>query len=307
MTAPSPTQLDVAFRAERGTLFRTCYRMTGSVAEAEDVVQETFTRALERPPADGSRPWGPWLMHVAMNLARDKLRARKRRPYTGVWLPAALELTEDTHERRHGEAAYGELESVTFAFLLAVEALTPSQRAVLLLRDVLDYSVEETVGVLGMTESNVKVTHHRARKRMAEYDRTRITLDDAQIARSRAALAAFMYALRDGDVPTMERLLATDARTFTDGGGVFFAALRVVRGRDRVIRFNMGVVEKAASRAFRLAVINGLPGVVMTRNSDDPRIAKEVVASASLDRDGRISALHYVLAPEKIAHIAFPT
>ena len=299
--------LDVAFRAERGTLFRTCYRMTGSVAEAEDVVQETFTRALERPPADGSRPWGPWLMHVAMNLARDKLRARKRRPYTGVWLPAALELTEDTHEHRHGEAQYGELESVTFAFLLAVEALTPSQRAVLLLRDVLDYSVEETVGVLGMTESNVKVTHHRARKRMAEYDRTRITLDDAQIARSGAALAAFMYALRDGDVPTMERLLATDARTFTDGGGVFFAALRVVRGRDRVIRFNMGVVEKAASRAFRLAVINGLPGVVMTRNSDDPRIAKEVVASASLDRDGRISALHYVLAPEKIAHIAFPT
>lgn len=299
--------LDAAFRAERTTLFRTSYRMTGSVAEAEDVVQETFARALERPPADASRPWGPWLMHVAMNLARDKLRARRRRAYVGMWLPAALELTDDARERRNGEAAYGEIESITVAFLVAVEALTPSQRAVMILRDVLDYSVEEAARVLSMTESNVKVTHHRARKRMEAYDAVRVPVDDDLVARSGAALAQFMYALLERDVATMERLLADDARTITDGGGEFHAAMRVVRGRDNVIKFNVGVLRKGESGPYRLANINGLPGLVATRITDDPKIARHVVIALSLDRDGRIACIHSMLARPKVAHIAFPT
>lgn len=299
--------LDAAFRGERGTLFRTAYRMTGSVAEAEDVVQETFTRALERPPADATRPWGPWLMQVAMNLSRDKLRARKRRKYAGVWLPAALELTDDPRERRHGEAIYGEIESVTVAFLLAIEALTPSQRAVLILRDVLDYTVEETARVLELTETNVKVTHHRARKRMEAYDTSRVPLDDELVAKSGARLAEFMMALLVNDIPTMERLLAADARTITDGGGVFHSAMRVVKGRENVIKFNMGVLRKSAPGPYRVANINGLPGVVLIRISDDPKIARNIVVSISLNREGLIAAMTSVLAPEKVAHIDFPT
>lgn len=305
--AATMNPLDEAFKRERATLFRTSYRMTGSVAEAEDVVQETFARAIERPPADASRPWGPWLMQVAMNLSRDKLRARKRRAYVGVWLPAALELTEDTDDRRTGEAMYGEMESVTVAFLLAMEALTPSQRSVLLLRDVLDYSVEETANVLEMTETNVKVTHHRARRRMEEYDKDRVPVDDALRARCGGRLGEFMAALLSDDVPTMERLLAADARTITDGGGVFHSAMRVIEGRTNVIKFNVGVLRKSTPGPFRLANINGLPGLVVVRHTDDPKIAKRVVVSIALDREGKISAITAVLAPDKLAHIEFPT
>lgn len=306
-TNASQSVLDAAFRRERDVLFRTSYRMTGSVAEAEDVVQETFARALERPPADTGRPWGPWLMHVAMNLARDKLRARKRRAYPGVWLPAVLELPEDAREQRTGEARYGELESVTMAFLLAIEALSPAQRSVLILREVLDYSIEETATVLGMSETNVKVTLHRARKRMEAYDTTRVPLDDELLARSRAALAEFLYALMAGDVPTMERLLATDAKTYTDGGGVFHSAMRVILGRDNVIRFNVGVLRKSEAGPYRVTMINGMPGVVVVRTTDDPKVARNVVVTIALDAEGKISAIHSVLAPDKIAHVPLPT
>ena len=139
-------------------------------------------RALERPPARTDEPWRPWLVRVAMNLARDLLRRRRRSPYRGTWLPSPIETGADDAPPAYEipaesgsptEGRYELLESVSFAFLLALEALTPSQRAVLLLRDVFDYSVRETADALGMSEANVKVTHHRARRAMAAYDRDR--------------------------------------------------------------------------------------------------------------------------------------
>ena len=171
-----------AFASERTFLWGLCYRMTGCAADAEDIVQETFVRALERPPARQEDPWRPWLVRVAMNLARDLLRRRRRRAYVGPWLPspietgdeAAMPAVEPTLSGGDTTAGrYDVLESVSFAFLIALEALTPQQRAVLLLRDVFDYDVRETADALGISASSVKVTHHRARTRMAAYDRQR--------------------------------------------------------------------------------------------------------------------------------------
>ena len=158
------------FSDQQRFLWGLCYRMTGNAADADDLVQETFVRALDRPPARIDEPWRPWLVRVAMNLARDVLRRRRRSPYRGNWLPSPVETSAEdvppAYEVPEGsgsptEGRYELLESVSFAFLLALEALTPSQRAVLLLRDVFDYAVRETADALGMSEANVKVTHHR--------------------------------------------------------------------------------------------------------------------------------------------------
>src|SRR5262245_39676602 len=137
---PRASAADLA--QHRPSLWRLCYRMTGSTADAEDLVQETFARALARPARDQARDLKPWLTQIALNLSRDHLRRRKRQAYAGPWLPAPLE-TEGLAGEAHPEARYGELESVSSAFLLALEALTPTQRAVLILCDVLGYSVRE--------------------------------------------------------------------------------------------------------------------------------------------------------------------
>src|SRR5262245_56527904 len=153
------------FDEHKRFLWGMCYRMTGSAADADDIVQDTFVRALENPPADMEAPLRPWLVKVAMNLSRDQLRRRRRREYVGPWLPFPV-LTDGDAQSQLGHttltedspgAHYDLKESVTLAFLLALEALTPAQRAVLLLRDVFDYSTIETAEALVMSEVNIKV------------------------------------------------------------------------------------------------------------------------------------------------------
>src|SRR5262249_8300206 len=144
--------IDSLFEEHRRFLWGLCYRMTGSAADADDLVQDTFVRAMEHPPRRLDEALRPWLGKVALNLSRDLLRRRKRRDYTGPWLPSPIDPSRDqrnvsdeppAHDPHALEGRYELLESVSFAFLVALEALTPTQRAVLLLRDVFDYSVHE--------------------------------------------------------------------------------------------------------------------------------------------------------------------
>lgn len=202
-----------AFAEHERHLWGLCYRMTGLAADADDLVQETFLRILERPPREPGKPLRPWLVRVAMNLARDQLRRRRRRGYAEPWLPGPV-VTPAEDEPPDGDAArspedrYGMRESLGLAFLLALEALTPRQRAVLLLREVFDYSVRKVAGVLGIGPSHVKVLHHRARRRMADYDRTRRPPDRPSTAEIRSALAALLAAVARGDLAAVESLLA---------------------------------------------------------------------------------------------------
>ena len=208
MSEPSP-DLAREYGAHRAFLWGLCYRLTGSAADAEDLVQETFVRALSHPPARTDEPWRPWLVRVALNLGRDLLRRRRRRRYVGPWLPSPIE-TEDvppSFEPAGDEspaARYDLLESVSFAFLLALEALTPAQRAVLLLRDVFDYSVRETARALGFTEANVKTLHLRARRALAAYDRTRRSVG-SRAGRCRMCFSDFWPSSKRATSPASSR------------------------------------------------------------------------------------------------------
>jgi RNA polymerase sigma factor (sigma-70 family) len=312
MDAAPARPLDAAFAAHRRFLWGLCYRMTGSAADADDLVQETFVRAMERPPRRGG-DLRPWLVRVAVNRARDLLRRRRRRPYVGPWLPSPIE-TEDAAPsvEPHAEgwhatdARYELLESVSLAFLVALEALTPLQRAVLLLRDVVDYTVAECADALGTTATNVRVTHHRARRRMARYDAGRAAPPSGREAATRAALARFLDALGRGDVAALEALLAADVLAVSDGAGEVLAARVPLRGAARVARFYLNLVRKHPRPGLRseLRRVNGLPALVVDFGPGRPREPGRGVVAVDVGADGRIAAIWSVLAPRKLAAIA---
>ncbi len=273
--------------------------MTGSAADADDLVQDTFTRAMERPPPDTDRSLRPWLVRVAMNLSRDRLRRRKRRTYVGPWLPSPIEAAEP--EAPSHEARYGDVESASFAFLIALEALTPNQRAVLILRDVAEYSVEETADALAKSASNVKTTHHRARRVMQAYDESRRPITAELQAQHTAALQQFLFALASRDTSAMERLLADDARTYSDAGGEVRAAVRAIVGPEKIARFFSKLAEKNQGRISATPkMLNGLPGFIVRQEDGHPRDAEVFTLTVTLTPNGRIGAIHLVLAPSKL-------
>jgi RNA polymerase sigma-70 factor, ECF subfamily len=292
--------MDDLYREHAPFLWGLCYRMTGSAADADDIVQETFVRVKTSPPPRTDEPWRPWLVRVAMNLAQDHLRKRKRTSYVGPWLPSPVE-TGDAYEGSDLERRYGMLESVTFAFLLAMEALRPRQRAVLLLRDVFDFSVAETAQAMGISEANVKTTHHRARAALEAYDGERfVPTHDAQ-ERARAALQRLMGAVGTADVKRIAEMLDEAARLLADGGGRYRAALNPISGADRIARFLVGIqrfVRGTPVVAWRM--LNGLPALVVDLPDAVEPDAPRLVIRCDVQEDGRILSLHLVLAPEKL-------
>ncbi|HXX48589.1 MAG TPA: sigma-70 family RNA polymerase sigma factor [Myxococcota bacterium] len=308
MTEPAPASesLEQAFASERRLLFGLCYRMTGSAADAEDLVQETFARALAHPPARTDAPWRPWLVRVALNLARDELRRRKRRSYRGPWLPEPVddaELGLGAHEPAATTGRYELIESVSFAFLLALEALSPAQRAVLLLRDVFEYSSAEAAAALDLSEANARVLLHRARRAMAEYDRSRFVPDRAARERSLEVLTRFMGLFAQQDVAGLEKLLADDVVTYNDTDGRYRAAGIPVIGRSKVARFHAGIARLRAQERPRVSVrwMNGAPAVAVEFDAViADGLAPRFLTLGELDARGLVRRIYTVLAPAKL-------
>ncbi len=296
--------IDSAYREHWPYVWGLCYRMTGSAADADDLAQETFVRTLRSPPPDPEAPWRPWLVRCAVNLARDRLRRRKREPYTGPWLPAPIETGAEAADPDDPERRYGMLESVSFAFLVACEALTPRQRAVLLLRDVLDYSVDETAQALGLSASNVKTTHHRARAAMQRYDADRKALTRDVQQKTRAALERFAFALSTGDLAAVEAALAPGVVTTTDAGGDFRAALRHVVGASRVARFYLGLLKKVPPSRIVWRWMNGLPALLVERDDPPHRTAPRLVLRCDVGDDERITQVQAILARSKLTAVS---
>jgi RNA polymerase sigma-70 factor, ECF subfamily len=314
MSAPVHDHLREAFGSHQRFLWGLCYRMTGSAADADDLVQDTFVRAVERPPQRLDEPWRPWLVTVAINLCRDQLRRRRRAGYTGVWLPAPLETPEEelpAYEpvlagSQTTEGRYDLMESVSYAFLLALEALTPAQRAVLLLRDVFDYSVRETADALDMGEANVKTTHHRARRAMSRYESERYVPTAESRERHRRTLETFISSLAAQDLPAIQALLSEDVVSFNDGGGVYLAALNPVYGRDKVARlFSKLAARGVPMSRLELRLLNGMPAILVEFAHQKPRVAPRFIVRGELDANGRVREIHVVLAPRKLSGVRF--
>jgi RNA polymerase sigma-70 factor (ECF subfamily) len=282
----------------RGRIWRLCYRMTGVAADADELVQETFLKALESPPHDRSRELLPWLITIAANKSRDLLRKRKNQAYVGSWLPSPVE-DEPGLDDAAPDARYGQAESLSYAFLIALEALSPTQRACVILRDVLGYSVHEAAAALAITEANLKTSHHRAREALQRYEEGRakraVTLEVAQ-----QAMMRFLALLGGGEVDRVAELLAEDVRAVNDGAGEFLAALNPVRSRAHVLRFFQGVSRGVTVLSSRALVCGGLPTLMARVTPQRPRAPQFSMNLFDVTPAGQITTIYSVVAPRKL-------
>ena len=279
------------FEAQRPRLIRLAYRMLGSVAEAEDVVQDAWLR-WTRTEEDVRDPVG-WLVRVTSRLCIDRLRSAKaqREAYRGPWLPEPLieELSIDPVERA---------EDVSVAFLLALERLSPLERAVFLLHDVFDEDYASVAETLGRNEAAVRQLAARARAHVKD-SRPRFTVSQEDAAK---LAAAFMAAAAQGDMKALSSVLAEDAVLISDGGGKRTAALRPMIGRDDIIRLLEGIAWRSGGAqlwpiSFRAVRINGYPGVVMEREDGPMTVAFQP------GEDGKLAAIYLVRNPDKLGRV----
>lgn len=297
------------FSRHRRLLWGIAYRMLGTASDAEDVVQDTFVRLLRSPPADQDE-LRPWLVRVAVNLARDQLRRRKTRGYVGSWLPAPVSSEGDVVAGLPGpdevgpESRYSMLESLSFGFLLAAEKLTPDQRAVMILRDVFGCSSAETAGALQIEEGNVRVILHRARGQMRQWESLQRRRLDAPHERVLEVMQRFVAAVGRGDLEGAEQTLAADVVLLSDGGGEFFAARVPVVGAAKVAGFYVKLANRPATVAFiRPRLVNGQTAIDVGFEDRAAREAPRAVLAFELDAADRIAAIYAVLAPSKLASL----
>ena len=274
------------FEAQRPRLLRLAYRMLGSLSEAEDVVQDAWPRwaavegKIDVPEA--------YLTRIATRLCLDRLKsARARREeYVGAWLPEPL-LQQASEE--------AVADDVTLTLMIAMERLSPLERAAFLLHDIFDTPLNEVAAVLEREPAAVRQLASRARRHVREA-RPRYTLSPQSASE---LVRAFHEASTKGDLKTLSGILADEAAVFSDGGGRVVAFRNVVRGMDRVLRLFQGLARKAAywPQLLRIVMIDGLPGFVsIDRGAILQTTALEV-------RDGKITALYIVRNPDKLRHI----
>jgi len=280
------------FEAERGHLFAVAYRMLGSASEAEDILQEAFLRFAEQTTEpDSARAL---LTTIVVRLCLDQLKsARARREtYVGPWLPEPL---VSELEPAPGPDARAELaESLSIAFLVLLERLSPLERAAFLLREVFDQPFEEVASVLGTTPVATRQLVARARAHVDE-NRPRY---NASEEKKHQLLRAFIAACATRDPTALGQVLAADVVARSDGGGKVHAALKPVLGRDRVVRFLMGILKKEPPTGdIHLVWVNGEPGFVFR---DEAGTHSAVTLSIT---DGAIHDVWIVNNPEKLAHL----
>ncbi len=278
------------FESLRPLLFSIAYRMLGSVSEAEDIVQDAFLR-YESADAEVSSPKA-YLSAVVTRLSIDHLRSARvrRETYVGQWLPEPL-LTEEGPA-----AAVEQADTLSMAFLLVLERLSPVERAVFLLHDVFSYDYDEIAGIVGKSEANCRQLASRARRHL-EAEKPRFEAS----RREREQLAArFFDAVSRGEVDGLVELLAADVEVHGDGGGKAPQWGRPIVGADRVSRLFAGLGRRIAEAQLRIEphTINGQPGAII-RTPDG-----EITNVFALDiADGVVQTVRSVINPDKLRHL----
>jgi RNA polymerase sigma-70 factor (ECF subfamily) len=288
-------QTDDAYQALRPLLFSIAYRMVGSVSEAEDLVQDAFLR-FHRTVRKGTTIESPkaYLSATVTRLAINHLRsARVRRErYVGTWLPEPLLTSPDDETARHAEIA----DSLSMAFLVLLERLSPVERAVFVLREVLGYGYDEIAGMVGKSQENARQIFARAHRHVD----ARKPRFEASRARREELARRFFAAVEEGDTQGLVGMLSADAAMYGDGGGKAPALREPLHGAERVARFLAGLGRQGQRMDVRLVLteINGQPGSLAVDSKG------RLLNAFALDIvDGEVQAVRSVVNPDKLGHL----
>ena len=287
---------DDVFSTDRRLFFSIAYRMLGSASDAEDVLQDAWVRYQAADESEIRSPRA-FVATIVSRLCLDRLKSARsaREEYVGPWLPEPVL----TSEVKGPEATLQHAESITLAFLVLLEKLSPEERAVFLLKDIFECDHSEIAEILGTTVENSRQLLHRAKARLAQ-GRPRLT----GTAESRRAIAErFARAFSSGDGAELTALLAKDVGMWSDGGGKASAARRPLIGRDEVLRLLIGLHRTAQTAglirdvSLRIEDVNSEPALIVRVG---PRLESIFVFSIE---DDAISGIRVVRNPDKLAHI----
>lgn len=275
------------FETHRSFLVGLAYRMLGSLAEAEDIVQDAFLRWREVDQAQVEHPRA-YLARVVSRLCLDRMKSAqsRREQYVGTWLP----------EPMLASPSQSIAEDLSVALLLTLERLSPLERAAFLLHDVFDMDYAEVAGAIDRSEAACRQLAARAREHVRE---ERPRFETTEETRERLA-AAFQTAMTTGDLQTIAQILADDAVFYTDGGGKRLAALNPIYGKDKILRFLVGVGTKTPlpkPENVERVDINGLPGFVVRTAEGVETLALEIA-------NDRVVALYGIRNPDKLKHLS---
>jgi RNA polymerase sigma-70 factor (TIGR02957 family) len=287
MDGPDPAT--EVYAAHRNLLFTVAYEILGSASDAEDVLQETWLRWVG-VDLEKVRDQRAYLVQITTRQSLSRLRTlgRRKESYVGAWLPEPLLTAPDVAE--DVELA----ESVSMAMMLVLETLSPTERAVFVLREVFDVDYDEIAEAVDKSPAAVRQIAHRARGHVT----ARRSRGVATAAETRGALQAFQRAVATGDLQGLLDLLAPDVVLVGDGGGIAQAVLKPVKGADRVGRVLANGLGRIAEGSLEPAQVNGQPALIL--RFDD---AVDTVVTLRID-DGLITALYAVRNPEKLSHMA---
>ncbi|MBH0170124.1 RNA polymerase sigma-70 factor [Fictibacillus sp. 18YEL24] len=283
-------QTELLFTTYKPLLFSLAYRMLGSVQDAEDIVQDAYITWSEQEMDLVQNP-KPYLCKIVTNRCLDLLRsARKQREtYVGPWLPEPL-LAENKEDPA---LQYVMKESLSTAYLLLLEQLSETERAVFLLREVLEYDYRFISEMVGKSSSNCRQIFHRAKKAIGNH-----TTSTMSPPKASALTEQFVAAVVSGNVSNLLNLLAVDAKLISDGGGKIKAALVPILGAERISRFYMGIMAKTTEDfSFKYTNVNGEPGIVLY-------VEQQVFGVLSLQiKNDLIQTIYWVVNPDKLTHI----
>ncbi|AZB41792.1 RNA polymerase sigma-70 factor [Bacillus sp. FJAT-42376] len=288
----SPNESELLFTAHHPLLFSLAYRMLGSVQDTEDLLQDVYITFSETETGSIQNKKA-YLCKMVTNRCIDRLKSasKKREQYTGMWLPEPL-ITEN----RPSDDPAGHIflkESVSMAYLLLLQQLSETERAVFILKEVLQYSYEEIAEIVGKSSANCRQIFSRAKRSIVP------PKEEPQMTQKGKWLAEqFFGALASGDTSKMLSLLSADASLLTDGGGKVKAAIFPILGAERIVRFYMGILSKSPQdMTFTITYVNGDPGLILYAG-------KHVYAVLSLHiKENKIKTIYSVLNPEKLTHI----
>ncbi|WP_328349669.1 RNA polymerase sigma-70 factor [Streptomyces sp. NBC_00445] len=282
-----------AFVTHRDLLFTVAYEILGSAADAEDVLQEAWLRWVEVDLAQ-VRDQRAYLVQITTRQALNRLRARKRlkEAYVGPWLPEPLLTAPDVAEDVELS------ENLSLALMFILETLSPTERAVFVLREVFDIGYDDIAAAIGKSPAAARQIAHRARRHVdARQPRTPVSPEE-----TRATLDSFQRALETGDLQGLVEVLAPDVVFVSDGGGLKLAAPRPVVGTDKVLRYMAGSLHKAGGTfTSEATTVNGNPGLILRLDGVIDGVLAFRVENA------RVTGLYYVRNPEKLTRVESET